>query len=139
MPNNLEFSCNEGENRVQGGYYADITEEARCQVCNFVVVVAVLMSTKYKKHDRGGSLSGYISYLVLVLGLLMERPYTNSHKDIGLGKKYFSPVIFVPDVCIIFFPAGFPHLRLGRPLWKIVHLLLPLPQRHRFQPTVFHL
>ena len=92
---------------MQGGYYADITEEARCQVCNFVVVVAVLMSTKYKKHDRGGSLSGYISYLVLVLGVLMETPYTNSHKDIGLGKKYFSPVIFVPDVCIIFFPGRF--------------------------------
>ena len=32
VPSNLEFSCDEGENRVQGGYYADITEDARCQV-----------------------------------------------------------------------------------------------------------
>ena len=37
------------------------------------------------------------------------------------------------------FPEGFPHLRLGGPLRQIVHLLLPLSQRHRFQPTLFHL
>ena len=37
VPSNLEFSCDEGENRVQGGYYADITEDARCQVTFYAV------------------------------------------------------------------------------------------------------
>ena len=46
VPENLEFSCDEGENRVQGGYYADVTEEARCQVDN------------HEKHDDDWSNDG---------------------------------------------------------------------------------
>ena len=52
VPDNLEFSCNEGENRVQGGYYADITEEARCQVLvptHFESVDIITSDIKSKK------------------------------------------------------------------------------------------
>ena len=41
VPDNLQFSCNEGENRVQGGYYADVTEEARCQVASEIMMTSM--------------------------------------------------------------------------------------------------
>ena len=44
VPDNLEFSCNEGENRVQGGYYADVTEEARCQVASEIMMILMTMT-----------------------------------------------------------------------------------------------
>ena len=44
VPDNLEFSCNEGENRVQGGYYADVTEEARCQVDSEIMMTSMTMA-----------------------------------------------------------------------------------------------
>ena len=44
VPDNLEFSCNEGENRVQGGYYADVTEEARCQVASEIMMTSMTMA-----------------------------------------------------------------------------------------------
>ena len=44
VPDNLEFSCNEGENRVQGGYYADVTEEARCQVASEIMMTSRTMA-----------------------------------------------------------------------------------------------
>ena len=40
----MEFSCNEGANRVQGGYYADVTEEARCQVASEIIMTSMTMA-----------------------------------------------------------------------------------------------